>query len=163
MFSETLQLETLRQKIDEARDQSGSQADYLDRGNPNAAQAKKAQEMMAEYTRQAAAMEAELTQLLTGIRSQKPQAVNEWVDFHVGILKTIAAEKGGDPTKNARIMVARNTLQEWEKLRQGELNFVSINSFFLKDYRAQVKRLVGGAGTPSSQKVEDKAWWQFWK
>ena len=159
MHSEANQLETLRQKIDEARAQSGHQADYLDRGNPNAAQAKKAQEMMAEYTRQAAAMETELTQLLADIRSRNLQAVNEWVDLHVGILKKIVVEKGGDPTKNARIMVAKNTLQEWEKVRQGEQSFVSINPFFLKDYRAYVKDLTGDQG----QKTPDKAWWQFWK
>ena len=44
MFKETIQLETLRQKIEDAEIESGSQSDYLDRGKPNAEQVKRAQD-----------------------------------------------------------------------------------------------------------------------
>ena len=51
MLAEAIQLETLRQKIEDSEFEAGNQSDYLDRGQPNAAQAKRAKELIAQLNR----------------------------------------------------------------------------------------------------------------
>ena len=159
MLTETIQLETLRQKIEDAEFQAGNQSDYLDRGNPNAAQAKHARELIAELDSQTRASNAELSQMLANVRSQQPQAIEEWVTLHVCILEKILEENATGTNAVARRNVAKSTLQEWEKVRAGEQEFVRINWYFLKDYKESV-RSINNTGV---KKTEDKSWWQFWK
>ena len=159
MLAEGIQLETLRQKIEDSEFEAGNQSDYLDRGKPNAAQAKRARELIAQLNSQTEASRTELKQLIASVRAQQPQAVEEWVNFHIGILHKIIDEKTTGTNAVTRRNVAKTTLQEWEKVRGGEQEYVRINWYFLKDYKESVRKLPSlGAG-----KTVDKSWWQFWK
>ena len=93
MFTETIQLETLRQKIEDTEYEAGDRSDYLDHGKPNQAQAKQAQELIAKLNSESKALKAELKELITAVRAQQPQALEEWVNFHIGILQKIVDEK----------------------------------------------------------------------
>ena len=157
MLAETIQLETLRQNIEDAEYEAGSQSDYLDRGNPNPTQAKQAQERVVNLNNQSNVLRAQLTELVASVRSKEPQAIEEWVDFHMTILKKIIDEKETGATAVARRNVAKGTLREWEKVRAGEQEYVGINWYFLKDYRERVRKNDG------KTQVDGKAWWQFWK
>ena len=161
MLEETIQLEMLRQKIEDSDYEAGSQSDYLDRGRPTPVQAKKANELISELKRQGQASRAELKQLISTVRSQRPEALEEWINFHIGILQKIGDEKTMDAEAVARRNVAKSTLQEWEKIRAGEMEYVSINWHFLKDYKASVRTITNGSA--GHGKAESKAWWQFWK
>ncbi|HET6597930.1 MAG TPA: hypothetical protein VFG81_20060 [Anaerolineales bacterium] len=159
MLSETIQLETLRQKIEDSEFEAGNQSDYLDRGKPNAAQAKRAQELIEELNRQTEASKAELRQFITNVRSQQPQALEEWINFHVGILQEITNEKATGVHAVTRRNVAKGTIQEWENVRAGQQDFVRINWHFLKDYKERVRKL----NNTGAKRSDGKAWWQFWK
>lgn len=156
MLEEATQLEILRQKIEDAEYEAGDQSDYLGYGKPNEAQAKRAKALIAERTAESKALKVELKNLLATLRTQKPQAIDEWVNFHTGILQKIIAEKVTDANTKARQHVAKETLQVWEKVRASEQENVNINWHFLKDYKASLRK--GG-----TVKTGDKAWWQFWK
>jgi len=160
MLSETVQLEALRQKIEDAESESGNQADYLDRGGPNPSQAKRAQELIAKLDSQSKTLKVQLKELVATLRSQQPQAIEEWVDFHINILQKIIAEKATDAMAATRQHVAQSTLQAWEKVRAGEQEYVGINGYFLKDYKASVRAL--NSSSPKKA-TNNKTWWQFWK
>jgi hypothetical protein len=141
MFRETIQLETLRQKIEDAEIESGGQSDYLDRGKPNAGQAKRAQDMIDKLNDQINVSKMELSKLIAMVRLQSPQAINEWVNFHTDILQKIINEA---PTmKNAKVRenLAKGALQQWRKVLNGEQDYVRINWYFLKDYRESAKKI----------------------
>ncbi|HEY9525516.1 MAG TPA: hypothetical protein VIR02_00460 [Anaerolineales bacterium] len=159
MLAEAIQLETLRQKIEDSEFEAGNQSDYLDRGQPSAAQAKRAKELIAQLNNQAETSKTELRQLMASVRAQQPQAVEEWVNFHIGILQKIIDEKTTGTNAVTRRNVAKTTLQEWEKVRAGEQEYVRINWYFLKDYKENVRKL----NSSSTRKTVDKSWWQFWK
>ena len=169
MLAETLQLETLRQKIEDVEYEAGSQSDYLDRGKPSAKEAKHAQESINKLNEQTKALQAELKDLIARLRSQQPQAIDEWVNYHTGILQKIVEEQATDRNATTRRFVAKNTLAEWEKVRAGEQDFVRINWYFLKDYREGVRKIDNRAIALNSPKMKEqppsdgKAWWQFWK
>jgi hypothetical protein len=156
MQPDALQLETLRQKIEDVLYESANQSDYLDRGKPNPSQAKKAQKLMTELNDQGRQLQAELKQQIASTRSKNPQAIDEWVDYHVGILQKILDEKT-TAVLTPRKVVAKETNQNWEKVRAGEIDYVNINWHYLKDY----KESVGTMGRTSTS--DGNAWWQFWK
>jgi hypothetical protein len=169
MLAETIQLETLRQKIEDVDYESGSKSDYLDRMRPKPSEAKQVQEAMDKLNEESKALKTEFKELLTSIRSQQPQAIEEWVEFHTSILQRILEEKDTDRMAATRRFVAKNTLAEWEKVRLGEQDYVSINWYFLKDYREGVRPIgtprisQGNAKIEEQRRHEGKAWWQFWK
>ena len=148
MREETKRLEELRQKIEKVENESGSTSDYLDRGNPNPSQQKAALEAMKKLDEEAKALK---TQLQALIANSPREALEEWVNFHAAILNRIIAEPVKDAHSRTRVFVAKQTLENWEKVRRGELDYVGINWHFLKDYKEEV-----------SQTGEGK-WWQFWK
>jgi hypothetical protein len=100
--------------------------------------------------------------MIASVRMHQPQAIDEWVALHTSILQKIVAEQGTGTMASTRQFVAKNTLQEWEKVRAGEQEYVNINWHYLKDYRANVRKLRGNPGSNDSD-TEGKAWWQFWK
>lgn len=167
MLTETIQLETLRQKIEDVNYESGDRANYLDYGKPHAAEAKKTQEYIKQLDSQAKALRAELKQLIASVRSQQPQAFEEWINYHIGMLQKIIDEKTEGANARTRKFVAKQTLEEWEKVRAGEQEYVNINWNFLKDYKASVRTITGRSlkttNSTSQSKSESKAWWQFWK
>ncbi|MBK9928185.1 MAG: hypothetical protein IPP66_23200 [Anaerolineales bacterium] len=167
MLPETIQLETLRQKIEDSEYEAGDKTDYLSYGKPNAAQAKQAKELIERLNQESKSARAELKQLLTTLRAQHPQAVEEWVEYHLGILQVIVNEKTEaviTPRKN----VAKETIQNWEKVRAGEIEYVNINWHFLKDYKASVRTITNHtdpkeAGQSTSNNKSAKSWWPFGK
>lgn len=157
MLPETIQMETLRQRIEEAENEAGNQSDYLDRGKPNPGQAKQAQELIQELNNQSKALKAELRDLIATLRSQQPRAIDEWVDFHTSKLQKIIEEKETGAMASTRQFVAKSTLQEWEKVRAGEQEYVGINWYYLKDYKESVRKIRG------KSKNTGKSWWRFWR
>lgn len=172
MFSETVKLEKLRQKIEDLREKSGDRADYIDYGKPNPAQLKEAQETLKKLDVEIKAGQAELKQLLDTLRAQQPQVIEEWVKYHISLLEKVVAEKSTDRDAGTRKYVAKETIADWEKLRSGEVDYVNINGGFLKEYKTHVRsinentqigELIKEVKNSSQAKSENKAWWQFWK
>ena len=169
MLTETIQLETLRQKIEDTEFEEGDKTDYLSYGKPGPAQAKQAKELIEKLKSQSKELRAELTQLIAATRSQQPQAFEEWVNYHIGTLQKIVDEKATDKNAPVRRNVAKGTIQEWEKVRAGEQEYVNINWHFLKDYKAEVRTITRGTGPAphTNQTVGDtkktKSWWPFGK
>ena len=151
MLQETIQLEKLRQEIEDAEFESGNQSDYLDHGKPTGQQAKSAQEYITRMESKSRELKSELYELIATVRKDKPQALEEWIKIHKDILGRILAEQKSDSKTKVRQNVARETLQAWEKVLAGEREYVGINWYYLKDYKAEVKKLV------------NKDWWKFWK
>jgi len=160
MFTETIELETLRQRIEDVEFEAGSQSDYLDRGKPNAAQIKHAREMIDQLNSQSKALPVELKERIAIVRLQQPQALEEWIKFHTDILEKIVGEDPTNASAAARCNVAKGTLQEWENVRLGKQEYVRINWYFLKDYRASVRKI---GSTLNGSNPASKVWWQFWK
>ena len=150
MLEETARLEQLRQKIEEAEFTIGDQSDYLDLGKPNASQAKAAKENIARAQVKSAELQAQLHEMILTLRREKPQALEEWVQYHRSILERIIAEPTSNTHTRVRQNVARETLQAWDKVLAGEQEYVNINWHYLKDYKAEVKKSGG------------KPWWKFW-
>ena len=150
MLPETLQLEKLRQQIEDAEYEAGNQSDYLDRGNPSAQQSKAAQETIARMELKSKELKAELHALIETLRMDKPEAIREWAQYHQGILQRILTETGNDTLFRVRQNVARETSKAWEQVLAGAQEYVGINWYYLKDYKAEVRKQGG------------KAWWKFW-
>jgi hypothetical protein len=158
----------LRQKIEDSEFEAGDKTDYLSYGKPNAAQAKQTQALIEKLKVQSTEARAELKQLLGTLRSQHSQAVEEWINYHIDLLQKIVDEKTEAviaPRKN----VAKETIQNWEKVRAGELEYVNINWHFLKDYKANVRTITShiktnkNAEQTASEKKSGKSWWPFGK
>jgi hypothetical protein len=173
MLSETVKLEKLRQKIEDLRERSGDRANYIDYGKPNPAQLKEAQETIKKLDVEIKAGQAELKQFLDTLRKQQPQVIDEWVKYHISLLEMIAAENSTDRDAGTRKYVAKETIDEWNKLLAGETDYVNINGHFLKDYKNHVRsfhensqigeHVRSTSGKAASSNSKDKAWWQFWK
>ncbi len=172
MFSETVKLEKLRQKVEDLRERSGDRANYIDYGKPNPAQLKQAQDDLKKLDVEIKAGQTELKQWLDTLRKQQPQVIEEWVKYHVSLLEMIVAEKSTDKNAGTRKYVAKETIEEWNKLRSGEVDYVNINGYFLKDYKTHVRsfnensqmgEFIKAMKISSQANAEGKAWWQFWK
>lgn len=167
MHPEAIQLETLRQNIEDVLYESAMGSEMLDRGKPSPAEAKKTREYVNQLDSQAKALKDEFNHMIAATRLQNPQAFEEWIDYHIGMLQKILDEKSTEKNAVVRRNVAKGTIQEWEKVRAGEQEYVNINWYFLKDYRAEVRNITGGSAkktvSASQTKTEGKAWWQFWK
>jgi hypothetical protein len=150
MQQQTIQLEQLRRKIEDAEFTIGDQSDYLDLGKPNAQQAKSAQETISRMKIKSSELKSALHDLIATVRRENPQAIEEWVKLHKDILERIIAEPTSNTHTKVRQNVARETLLEWEKVRTGEQEYVNINWHYLKDYKAEAKKL------------GKTAWWKFW-
>ena len=167
MHPETIQLETLRQKIEDTYAASVMQSEMLDRGAVARAKEKETREFVDRHNNQAKALKEELKQMIAATRSQNPQAFEAWINYHIAMLQKIAEENTGGDKAKLRRSVAKQTIAEWEKVRAGEQEYININGYYLKDYRANVRKNKGGR-TATVEKsgpgeTEGKAWWQFWK
>lgn len=142
LYPETIALETLRQRIESALQESGSLADYLDRGRPDASQSKNAQQQIVELSNRAAAWRLDLARLVTTTRAQCLPALEQWIALHVEALRLIAAEPPGDGLNRTRRMLAAGALHEWERVRSGEESYVGTNPYFLADHQQAMRRAV---------------------
>lgn len=149
LSSEATKLEELRQQIEAAEYDSGSNADFLDRGNPNASQKKQAEELIRTKNAEAAELKS---QLQTLIQNTPRQVIEEWVQYHTNILQSILSENIKSAHAVTRKNVAQETLESWRAVLNGTKEYVSINWYFLKDYREKVQ---------IAAKPKNKGW-KFW-
>lgn len=163
MLPETIQLEQLRQQIEDAEFTMGDRSDYLDYGKPNAAEKQKAQQLIEQMRSQSMELRTKLHETLAALRVERPEAFIEWIDYHKQILERIVAQPTTDVNSKARQNVARDTLNQWEKVRAGEQDYVNINWHFLKDYKAEVRKPTPQSAEPKKSEASTKSWWQFWK
>ncbi len=146
-----LELERLRQDVQLFLSLAGDRVDYLDRGHPDAEQAREATADMARYEQSEAQARRALSDYLAELRAAAPQVVREWADYHIAICKRILKEEDPAPQpdglvsdQSVRLYVARETLAGWRKVRCGEEDKVFINPAFLSDYDEEVSALAGG-------------------
>lgn len=137
MLKETIELEALRQQIEDAEFEAGSQSDYIDYGNPNEQKKKQAQEIIAQMMQKSGELKVHLRERIAAVRREKPQAFEEWTKVHKAVLERIITEQGS----GARINLAKATLKKWENVSTGELEYVGINWHFLKDYKAEIREV----------------------
>jgi hypothetical protein len=159
MREEAIQLETLRQRIEAAEYESGNLSDYIDRGGPSDKELKAAQERIGQMNREAASLKVQLRELIAGIPRE---ALEEWVNWHKNMLEGILNETPANPNSKTRLHVARITLDEWDKVLQGEREHVNINWYFLQDYKEAAQRIIKGGEMPAGEKPRKK-WWKFWE
>jgi hypothetical protein len=158
MREESIQLEVLRQKIEEAEYESGNMSDYIDRGRPGDKELKSAQERIARMNKEAASLKAELREL---IAASPREALEEWINWHKNVLEEILNENSADPNSKTRQHVARATLAEWDKVLQGGQEHVNINWYFLKNYREKAQKTFKG-GKVNTNGKSSKSWWKVW-
>lgn len=167
MHPETIQLETVRQKIEDTYEASAADSEMLDRSMVASARQKETREFVDQHNNQAKVLKEELKQLIAATRSQNPQAFEEWIEYHIAMLQKIAGENTAGDKARIRRSVAKTTIAEWEKVRAGEQEYININGYYLEDYRAAVRSITGRSASKSvganQRKTEGKAWWQFWK
>lgn len=137
MLRETIALEALRQRIEQAEYDAGDLSDYIDRGKPNASELKKTRATIAKRMSEAKALKAELRETIAG---SPKEAVEEWVNWHKGVLQAILQETPTGATVATRISLAKSTLENWEKVLRGEQEYVGINWYFLKDYKEKAEK-----------------------
>jgi len=133
MLKETITLEQLRQKIEKAEYEAGDASDFIDRGKPSASQLKSSQELIARKNAEAKQLKAELHELLNKCSSE---SIQEWVDWHKNILQPILQEQ----KDKTRILVAKQTIEAWDKVLRREQDYVGINWYYLKDYKQQAEK-----------------------
>jgi hypothetical protein len=129
------ELEAQRQRIEAAEQEAASLSDWFDRGGSGAA----GRERMEAMTAQAEGMKRELTARLARVREGEPEAVAEWVDWHVRPLREIAAEPVEESMGAARRLVAEETLGGWEAVRRGERSYVGTNWYYLADHQEAMR------------------------
>lgn len=136
------ELEAIRWQLNAIRRSAGSAADYLDRGRPSPEQRAEAQAAIKRLEKEARALEEDFDQRLVRLREQNPVVIFSWVAAHKTVLDEIIAEaRVNDPpaiSDKTRIHVAQKTLAEWQEVKDGTRNYVSINWSFLKDYEERL-------------------------
>ena len=161
MNPEVLQLEGLRQQIQDLQEEINKEVGIVEYGRPEPKPTPKVNKLR-EKSRQA---RAELRTAVESIRRSKPEAITEWIHYHKGFLEPIQAETSTAVNADTRRTFAGFCLQQWEKVAAGEQEFVYINEHFLKDYNTAVRNRAPEISAPQvveSQK-DSKPWWQFWK
>ncbi len=141
-------LEYARWQLNDIHRSSGSAADYLDRGRPDPDQRAEAKAAIKRLESEAVQLENTFDQTLTDLRIQNPAVVFVWVATHVEVLNDIIGEARSVESlavwDKTRIHVAEKTLAEWQEVKEGKRNYVSINWYFLKDYEERLTAKLPG-------------------
>ncbi|MFN8458770.1 MAG: hypothetical protein U0401_29650 [Anaerolineae bacterium] len=153
MLPEVIQLEKLRQEIEKIEVELGSLSDYLDRGRPTEAQQHSTRRQMEAYQNQSAELRVQLHERLTSLRVSQPQVIEEWIQWHREACQRILAKPIKQVDDRVRRNLAGELLQSWDKVGRGEQEFVTVNPYYLSDYRQETARLVNSTGR----------WWNFWQ
>jgi hypothetical protein len=158
---EALQLEGLRQQIQDLQEEINKEIGIVDHGRPEPKPTPKVKKLQ-EQSRQA---RAQLRAALESVRRSKPEAITEWINYHKGFLEHIRAETSTEMNADTRRNFAGFCLQQWEKVAAGEQEFVYINEHFLKDYNTEVRNRAPKISAPQVAEPQKagKSWWQFWK
>lgn len=158
MTPEVLQLEGLRQQIQDLQEEINKEVGIVEYGRPEP----KPTQKLNKLRKQSQQARAELRTVVESVRRSKPEAITEWINYHKGFLERIQAETS--PTDNRRTFVGF-CLEQWEKVAAGEQEFVYINEHFLKEYNAEVRNRAPKNSAPQILEPQkaSKSWWQFWK
>ena len=150
---QVIRLESLRQDAQLYGSRAGSLCDYLDRGHPDAQRQREAMAEIADCEEKGAEIRQQLRETIISLRADAPQVVEEWVAWHMSILRRVidkgethpdARTPGSDPA--VRLHVAKETLGQWKQVLAGTLHFVHINDYYLSDYDDEVTAAVSDAG-----------------
>ena len=157
MTPEVLQLEGLRQQIQDLQEEINKEVGIVEYGRPEPKPTPKVNKLR-EQSRQVRA------ELRNAVES-KPDAITEWINYHKGFLEPIQAETSTAMNADSRRTFAGFCLEQWEKVAVGEQEFVYINEHFLKDYNTEVRNRAPKISAPQVLKPQkdSKPWWQFWK
>jgi hypothetical protein len=164
MRKETIELETLRQRIAAFDWEAIDLAEQLERGLPGGKQTKAAEERRSRLGAEVRKLTAELHELI----AQSPkEAIEEWVDWHKGVLEEIIQSEP-EGTANTRLGMARFVLGGWEKLLKGGQDYVRINKYFLKDYVEKIQQTFPMDELPilkdaDPEEPAQKSSWKFWE
>jgi len=149
-----IRLESLRQDAQLCGGRASSLYDYLDRGNPDPQQRREAMVEIADCEERSAEIRQQLRETIAALRTDEPQAVEEWVAWHMSMLEHIIEEGAADPDARTpgsdpavRLHVAKETLEQWKQVLAGTLHFVHINDYYLSDYNDDVTAAVSDAGS----------------
>jgi len=161
MLPETLQLEGLRQLIQNLQEEINKEVGIVDHGRPEPKPTPKLNKLR-EQSRQA---RTELHTLVESVRLSKPEVITEWVNYHKGFLEPLHAETSVAGVKDNRHTFVVFCLEQWNKVAAGEQEFVYINEHFLKEYNTEVRNRAPKISAPQVQEPQkaSKSWWQFWK
>ena len=144
MLPKSIELEKFRQKIDKLEEEIGSLSDYLDLGKPSEQRKKQAEADIAKLRIENEKLRAEFHDMLVAVRESELQAIEQWVQWHLNVCERIIAEPVHDAHTRTRQYVARETLNQWNKVKRGEQDVVLINWSFLKDYLKTARESFSG-------------------
>ena len=133
MRKEVVELERLRQEIEQAEFEAGDKSDYIDYGKPNEKQLEQAKKFIAKKNEETKLLMSQLKDLLL---NTSQDIVDEWVNWHKSFLQPIMDETND----KVRVHVAKQTWADWENVALRKQEFVRINWYYLKDYKAMVKK-----------------------
>ncbi|PKP02006.1 MAG: hypothetical protein CVU11_13315 [Bacteroidetes bacterium HGW-Bacteroidetes-6] len=79
-------------------------------------------------------LEIELEYLIQELKLNYPAMYNKWIDIHLSICKKIIDSSPGDNFNSTRRFVAEESIEEWQKVKNGEIAFHIPNAYYLSDY-----------------------------
>jgi len=161
MTPEVIQLEGLRQLIQNLQEEINKEVGIVEYGRPEPKPTPKVNKLR-EQSRWA---RAELHTVVESIRQSKPEAITEWINHHKSFLEPLHAETSKAGIKDNRHTFVVFCLEQWQKVAAGEQEFVYINEHFLKEYNTEVRNKAPKISAPDIQESPkaSKSWWQFWK
>ena len=93
------------------------------------------------YATEASQLEKQIAEKLASL---PPEIRKDWAAAHNKLLESFIAEKMADPKKNStELFVAREEAENWRKLAEGKLNYVSRNVFYVSYDRDEYFSLFG--------------------
>lgn len=147
-FNSLEAIETLRRRLESIRHDLGSMSDYLDRGNPTPEEVQKTKASMLAQKAQADALESELIIMVNRYRQEQPELIVQWVAIHQAIFQELNAyfeAHQEEDVYNYRLekYVTAKAIEEWEKVKSGEADFVINNSYVMKNRQAIIHKHFG--------------------
>ncbi len=141
-------IETLRRQLESIRHELGSMSDYLDRGNPTPDEAEKTKASMLAQKTQAEDLESQLITMVNRYRQEQPELVVQWVTIHQAIFQELNAyfeahQKEDVYSYRLERYVTAQAIEEWEKVKSGEADFVINNSYVMKNRQAIIHKHFG--------------------
>lgn len=79
-------------------------------------------------------LEIELKNLLHELKLSYPAMHNKWIEMHLNICRQIIKSSPGDDFNSTRRFVAEESIEEWQKVKNGEIAFHIPNVYYLSDY-----------------------------
>lgn len=93
------------------------------------------------YATEAGGLEKQITEK---VKSLPMEIRKDWAAAHVKLLESFIAEKSADPKQNStELFVAREEIDNWRKLAQGKIDYVSRNVFYVSYDREEYFSLFG--------------------